>query len=97
LIHPFFGFINARIQTWVPFPVQICINGREWLSRQLDREHIRYVRRENSIVWVEDPGRAQQLLDEQLRVSWPKLLDDIAKRLNPVHIDFAYSALTASS
>ena len=26
-IHPVFGFMNARIQSWFPFPVQICING----------------------------------------------------------------------
>ncbi|MBM3748421.1 MAG: hypothetical protein FJW34_21785, partial [Acidobacteria bacterium] len=29
-MHPVFGFMNARIQTWFPFPVQICLNGREW-------------------------------------------------------------------
>jgi hypothetical protein len=23
-IHPEFGFYNARIQTWFPFPIQIC-------------------------------------------------------------------------
>jgi hypothetical protein len=28
-IHPVFGFMNARIQTWFPFPLQICLNGRE--------------------------------------------------------------------
>jgi hypothetical protein len=35
-LHPVFGFMHARIQTWFPFPVQICRNGREWLARQLD-------------------------------------------------------------
>jgi hypothetical protein len=35
-IHPRFGFMNARIQTWFPFPTQICLNGREWLARQMD-------------------------------------------------------------
>ena len=34
--HPVFGFMNARIQTYFPFAIQICMNGREWLSRQLD-------------------------------------------------------------
>ena len=87
MIHPVFGFMNARIQTWVPFPIQICINGREWLSRQLDAAHLKYVRRENSFVWLENARRAQQLLDEQLRVSWPKVLDDIAFHLNPVRED----------
>ncbi len=30
--HPSFGFLNARIQTWFPFNIQICLNGREWLA-----------------------------------------------------------------
>lgn len=85
MIHPVFGFMNARIQTWAPFPIQICINGREWLSRQLDAAQIDYIRRDNCIVWVEDVPRAQQLLDEQLKVSWPKLLNEIAFELNPIH------------
>jgi hypothetical protein len=85
MIHPVFGFMNARIQTWMPFPIQICINGREWLCRQLDAAQIGYVRRENCLVWVEDTFRAQQLLDKQLKISWPKLLDEIATELNPIH------------
>ena len=32
-VHPLFGFMNARIQTWFPFNVQVCLNGREWLAR----------------------------------------------------------------
>src|SRR6266851_2553951 len=27
-VHPIFGFVNARIQTWFPFSIQICLNGR---------------------------------------------------------------------
>jgi hypothetical protein len=34
--HPLFGFMHARIQTWLPFSVQICLNGREWLARSMD-------------------------------------------------------------
>ena len=30
-MHPKFGFMNARIQTWFPFQIQICMNGRMWL------------------------------------------------------------------
>ena len=26
-MHPAFGFMSARIQTWFPFRVQVCING----------------------------------------------------------------------
>ena len=36
-MHREFGFLGARIQTWFPFSVQVCVNGREWLARQMDR------------------------------------------------------------
>ncbi len=68
-IQPVFGFMNARIQTWFPFPVQICLNGREWLARQMEAEGLRYVRQENCFPWIEDFPRAQQLLDQQLKVN----------------------------
>jgi len=35
--HREFGFLSARMQTWFPFSVQVCMNGREWLARQMDR------------------------------------------------------------
>jgi hypothetical protein len=42
VVHPVFGFLNARIQTWFPFTVQICMNGREWLARQMDQAGLAY-------------------------------------------------------
>ena len=42
-IHPGFGFMNARLQTCFPFPVQSCRNGREWLARQMDRAGLKDV------------------------------------------------------
>jgi hypothetical protein len=58
-VHPTFGFLNARVQTWYPFNVQICLNGREWLARQLDQLGMAYQRRDNKITWVEDFAQAQ--------------------------------------
>ena len=84
-MHPVFGFMNARIQSWFPFPIQICLNGREWLARQMDGEKLSYVRLDNCFPWVEDWARAQQLMDGQLKVDWPRLLDEIAGQLNPIH------------
>jgi hypothetical protein len=83
--HPVFGFMNARVQTWYPYSVQICLNGREWLARQLDQAGLKYRRHDNKIVWVEDFGRAQELLDQQLQVHWPTLLDGIVKDVHPAH------------
>ncbi len=84
-IHPMFGFMNARIQTWFPFPIQICLNGREWLARQMDAEGLGYLRQDNCFPWVESFARAQELLDIQLQLNWPKALDAIARQLNPIH------------
>ena len=83
--HPVLGWMNARIQTWFPFAIQICINGREWLARQLDTLGMAYQRQDNCFPWVADFLQAQQLLDQQLHTHWPQLLDQIATQLNPIH------------
>jgi hypothetical protein len=84
-MHPVFGFMHARIQTWFPFSIQICLNGREWLARSMDKAGIGYVQRENCFTWIEDPERAQRLMDKQVKAAWPELLDQIARGLNPLH------------
>jgi len=85
LIDPTFGFMNARIQTWFPFTIQICINGREWLARQMDTAGLAYTRCDNCFLRLADCRDAQRLMDQQLKAAWPELLDAIARRLNPRH------------
>jgi hypothetical protein len=84
-IHPVFGFMHARIQTWFPFAVYICLNGREWLARQMDQAGLHYQQRDNCFTWLEDVGRSQALLDQQLQAPWSSLLDQLARSLNPIH------------
>jgi hypothetical protein len=48
-------------------------------------EGLRYVRQDNCFPWIEDLARAQQLMNVQLRIKWPKHLDQIAEQLNPIH------------
>jgi hypothetical protein len=83
-IHPVFGWIHARIQTWFPFAVQIYVNGREWLARQMQAVGMAYQRKDNCICWVEDFAAAQALLDAQLTTDWSWHLNEIATGLNPV-------------
>jgi hypothetical protein len=85
LIHPLFGFMNARIQTWFPFNIQICINGREWLSRQMDQVKMSYRRLDNCFSWIKDSSKAQEFMDQQLKTNWPEILNPIARTLNPLH------------
>jgi hypothetical protein len=83
-IDPVFGFLHTRLQTWFPFHIQVCLNGREWLAHQMDQEGLGYERRDNCFVWLQNLPRAQALLEEQLRADWPQQLDRLATLLNPV-------------
>lgn len=84
-IDPVFGFIHARIQTWLPFDIQIYVNGREWLAREMDKHGLTYERRDNCFTALKDPTEAQRLMNAQLQLGWPKQLDRIARQLNPAH------------
>jgi hypothetical protein len=88
LIHPVFGFLHVRLQTWYPFSLQVCLNGREWLSRQLDRAGLAYTRHTNSFSLLEDLPRAQRLMDRQLSAPWERLLAALVCRVHPAAKQF---------
>jgi hypothetical protein len=85
MIHPEFGLMHARLETWLPLSITICLNGRQWLSRQMDRAGLQYVRRENCFTHLSDVAAAQELMDRQLKADWPGLLDGIARQINPAY------------
>jgi hypothetical protein len=79
-----FGLMHVRVQTWLPFTIQVCINGREYLARQLSRQGIGFEKRDNCFTRIDDMPRAQQLLDELTGRNWVPFLNALARRLNPV-------------
>jgi hypothetical protein len=84
-MHSQLGLCHVRVQTWFPFTVDLCLNGSDWLARQMDAAGLAYRQRDNCFVWVEDARRAQQLLDEQLRTDWPQLLGQLLDQAHPLH------------
>jgi hypothetical protein len=78
-----FGLMHIRLQTWLPFTIQVCLNGREWLARQLDRAGIAYTKRDNCFTYIANLPRAQQLLDRLTERNWGRFLDALAQRVNP--------------
>ncbi|PIE57054.1 MAG: hypothetical protein CSA34_01785, partial [Desulfobulbus propionicus] len=44
---PDFGFITIRLQTCFPYHIQVCLNGREWLRRSLEKEKIDFLAKGN--------------------------------------------------
>jgi hypothetical protein len=84
-LHPQFGFMSARLQTWFPLTIQVCLNGREWLARQLALEGIAFQQQGNCFTWIADLPRAQEIMAGLLRTPWPAFLDELAGQLNPIH------------
>lgn len=79
-----FGLMHVRLQTWLPFSIQVCINGREWLARQMDRAGISYIKRDNCFTYIEDITAAQRLMDNLTERKWERFLNSFARRLNPI-------------
>ena len=84
-LHPQLGWMHVRLQTWFPFEMQVYLNGREWLSRQMDAAGLSYLRSDNKFLWVKDWQRAQELFDQQLQTNWPQLLDGLQQQVHPLH------------
>jgi len=72
--HQDYGFMSVRLQTWAPFDIQIALNGREWLRRQLSKAGIGYTVEGNKFLQIDDYDIAQQLLLSQRNVMWEQVL-----------------------
>jgi hypothetical protein len=69
-LDPTLGPCHVRLQTWFPFNVFVCVNGREMLAAELTRQGIDYRKRDNCFPWVKDVDKAQELLDAQVKLDW---------------------------
>jgi hypothetical protein len=83
-LHEQLGLCYVRVQSWFPFQIRVGLNGREWLSRQLQRRGIGFQKRSNLLVSVDDPTVAQQLLDRQRRTDWLMLLAELVRPVQPL-------------
>jgi len=85
MLHPQLGLVHLRLQTWLPFTIHVCFNGRQWLAQELCRRKIGFEQRDNCFVWIENIAAAQSLADQQLRTDWSGLLDGLRRLFHPVH------------
>ena len=77
-----FGWMFFKIQTWFPYNAQIYLNGREYLSKLLDKRGINYEMYSNSFAYIEDFNIAQELADSILNKKISDSFDGIAKKTN---------------
>ena len=78
-----FGWMHVRLQSWFPFDLQIYVNGREWLCRQLDTLGIGYKRYDNCLLEVNDLEKAQEICDAFPRRKLFRVFGHFAKLTNP--------------
>ena len=75
LIDPEFGWMHVRLQTWAPYEIQVYVNGREWLARQLDAAGIGYRRSDNKITAADDGVMVAALGELFVHIDWPPVLE----------------------
>jgi hypothetical protein len=83
--HPRLGLLHLRLQTWFPFLIHICLNGHDWLARQMEEKGLRYRKADNRFTWIEDFEAAQALADAQLHTDWVRLCEDLRQAYHPLH------------
>ena len=82
---PLFGRCHVRVQSWYPFTVDICLNGRARLARQMDEPQLAYRRADNCFLDLADPPAAQKLADAQLNLDWVAHLNRLLALAHPVY------------
>jgi len=77
------GPCHVRLQTWFPFNVFVCVNGREMLAGELRRRGLAYRQRDNCFTWVQDLSVAQGLLAAQVKRDWSQELTRLLSASHP--------------
>jgi hypothetical protein len=79
-----FGLIHVRLQTWLPFTIQVYVNGHEWLAQQMVQKKLGFVQQHNAFTQLDDVVAAQRLADRFAKLDWPRILDRRARQVNPL-------------
>lgn len=79
-----FGFMHIRLSTWMPFSIQVYLNGHDWLSRQMKAKGIPFQQLENAFTGIKHLKKTQTIADRFPTLKWEKKLHVFARRVNPL-------------
>jgi hypothetical protein len=79
-----FGFMHVRLSTWMPFSIQVYLNGHEWLAREMTAKGMSFEQNDNAFVHIADSQQAQRMADHLPKLGWEKILHVFARRVNPL-------------
>jgi hypothetical protein len=77
-----FGLMHIRLQTWLPLTVQVYVNGREWLARQLTAAGLAFEQQDNALIPADVP-QTGALSDRLQTFAWDPWLTRYARGINP--------------
>ena len=79
-----FGFMHVRLCTWMPFSIQVYVNGHDWLARQMKAKAMQFKQVENAFVRIQDCFKAQGIAERFPTLRWETILHLFARRVNPL-------------
>lgn len=79
-----FGLMHVRLQSWLPYTIQIYINGKEYLKKQLEKQGIAFQSYENSITHIKEIEEAQKISERLVEKKWYEVFDKFAEKINPI-------------
>lgn len=79
-----FGFMHIRLSTWMPFSIQVYMNGHDWLARQMTTNKIPFKQMENAFINIKHCTKAQTIANRFPTLKWEKTLHVFARRVNPL-------------
>ena len=59
-----FGPFFLKFSSYFPYNAKLCINGHEYVKRQLQKRGVRYQALDNGVLSCDDPALLQELCDE---------------------------------
>lgn len=77
-----FGLMHVRVQAWLPLTIQVCVNGRAWLARQLTAAGLTYTADGNAVL-PDDYARTAPISDRLATFAWERWLTRYARLVNP--------------
>jgi hypothetical protein len=63
LMDPDWGPAFIKVCSYAPYALKLCLNGHEWLKRQLRRQRIAFTALDNGILTCADPPALQAMCD----------------------------------
>ena len=63
VLDPEWGPAFIKVCTYAPFAMKLCLNGHEWLKRQLAKRGVAFTALDNGIATCRDPQAVQALAD----------------------------------